>query len=250
MTMIQGTANRGSGRVPMDSLRRTASVVGWLFIVTYVTAIAAKFALYPPLFEDGYITGSGDDTRVLWGALSEAVLIIANVGTAVVLFSVVKRQHEGLALGYVAVRIMECVFIGVGILCVLTVVTLRQNYAGASDADSAALTTVGDALLAVQEWTFCLGPGFFTGVGTGLILGYLMYKSGLVPRAMAVLGLVGGSLICLSGAAAMVGIIDAGSTWQTAAAMPEFFWELSLGVYLIVKGFKPSPLTAEIADAR
>jgi hypothetical protein len=249
MTVIQGTEPR-SDRVPMDPLRKTAAIVGWLFVLTYVTSIASKLAFYPPLFEDGYITGPGQDTRVLWGALSEAVLIVANIGTAVALFSVLKRQHENLALGFVAARIMESVFIGVGILSVLTVVTLRQDLAGATSADSAALTTVGDALLALQEWTFCLGPGLVVGVGNGLILGYLMYRSGLVPRPLAVLGLVGGTFICLSGAAAMLGMIELDGTWQTLAAVPEFFWELSFGVYLIVKGFRPTSLTPGTVDAR
>jgi hypothetical protein len=249
MTVIQGTDPRAD-RIPTNPLRKTATIVGWLFVLTYVTSIASKLAFYPPLFEDGYITGPGEDTRVLWGAVSEAVLIVANIGTAVALFSVLKRQHENLALGFVAARIMESVFIGVGILSVLTVVTLRQDLAGAGGADSTVLTTVGDAFIALQEWTFCLGPGLVVGVGNGLILGYLMYRSGLVPRPLALLGLLGGTLICLSGAAAMLGIIELDGTWQTLAAVPEFFWELSFGVYLIVKGFKPCFLTRDMEHAR
>jgi hypothetical protein len=230
----------------MDPLRRTALIVGVLFVITYITSIAAKFGLYPALLDnpDYIVGGGGDDTRVLWGALLEVILIIANIGTAVVLFPVLKRQSEGLALGFVTARVMESVFIGVGILSVLTIVTLRQDFAGATGAESAALTTVGDALVTLQEWTFQLGPGFVVGVGNGLLLGYLMYRSGLVPRGMAVLGLVGGPLLCVAGAAVMLGVIEAGSAWQMVATIPEFFWELSLGVYLIVKGFKPSPVTA------
>ena len=140
---------------------------------------------------------------------------------------------------------MESVFISVGILSVLTIVTVRQDSAGAGGLE--ALAPVGDALVALQEWTFILGPGFVVGVGNGLLLGYLMYRSGLVPRGMAWLGLVGGPLICLSGAAVIMGVIEAGSAWQTVASIPEFFWELSLGIYLIVKGFKPSPITAGMA---
>jgi hypothetical protein len=224
--------------------------VGWLFVLTYVTSIAAKFVFYPPLFDGDYIVSGGEDTLVLWGALNELVLIVANIGTAVFLFSVLKRQHEGLALGYVTARVTESVFIAVGILSVLTIVTMRQDYAGASGSDREALTTVGDALVTLQEWTFKLGPGFFVGVGNGLILGYLMYRSGLVPRGMAMLGLVGGPLICISGAAVVLGVIEAGSTWHNVAVIPEFFWELSLGVYLIVKGFRPSPITAGMVDGR
>ena len=248
MTTTQRTT--ATGFIPRDSARNTARVVGWLFLITYATSIAAKFAFYPPIFEPGYIGSAGEDTRVLWGAFSEVILIVANIGTAVALFSLLKRQHENLALGFVAARVMESVFIGVGILSVLTLVTMRQDYAGAGEAESAGLTTVGDALVALQEWTFVLGPGFVVGVGNGLILGYLMYRSGLVPRGMAMLGLVGGSLICISGAAVLLGLIEAGSTWHNVAVVPEFFWELSLGIYLVVKGFKPSPLTAGAVHGR
>jgi hypothetical protein len=235
----------------MDPLRRTALVVGVLFIITYITSIAAKFAFYPPLFDQAeYVVGTGADTRVLWGAFAEMILIVANIGTAVALFPVLKRQHEGLALGYVTARVMECVFIAVGVLSVLTIVTLRQDLGGADGADAAALSTVGHALVALQEWTFNLGPGFVGVGGTGLILGYLMYRSGLVPRGMAWLGLVGGPLICLSSAAVMFGVIEAGSVAVAVATIPEFFWELGLGIYLIVKGFKPSPITAGTVAAR
>ena len=233
----------------MTPLRRTAVVVGVLFLITYITSIAAKFGFYPPLFDGDYIVGAGADTRVLWGAFAEMILIVANIGTAVALYPVLKRQNGGLALGFVTARVMESVFIAVGILSVVTIVTMRQDLGGAEGADAAALSTVGDALVALQEWTFNLGPGFVVGVGNGLILGYLMYRSGLVPRGMAVLGLVGGTLICLSGTAVIFGVFEAGSAMQLVATVPEFFWELSLGIYLIVKGFKPSPVTAGM-DAR
>lgn len=243
MTTMQRTRTPDPAARRTDPTRKTALVVGWLFVITYVTSIASKFALYPPLLDGDYILGGGQDTRVLWGALSEMILIIANIGTAVALFSLLKKQHENLALAFVTARVMESVFIGVGILSVLSIVTLRQDYAGV--ADPAGLSTVGDALTALQEWTFNLGPGFVVGVGNGIILGYLMYRTRLVPRGMAMLGLVGGPLICISGAAVMLGLIDAGSTWHNVAVIPEFFWELSFGVYLIVKGFKPSPITTE-----
>ncbi|MEA2178006.1 MAG: hypothetical protein QOG77_1303, partial [Solirubrobacteraceae bacterium] len=146
-------------------------------------------------------------------------------------------------LGYVAARIVECAFIAVGILSVMAVVTLRQDLAGAGS-DPATLDAVGRSLVAIKDWTFLLGPGFVVGVGNGLILGYLMYRSGLVPRGMAMLGLIGGPLIFASGTAVLFGGIDQGSAWQGIATIPEFIWELSLGIYLIAKGFKPSPITA------
>ena len=240
MTTTQRMTNRATERAPMDPLRRTATIVGWLFVATYVTSIASKAVLYPPLFEGNYITGPGQDTRVLWGALSEAILIIANIGTATALYRVVKRRYPGLALSFVAARIMESVFIGVGILCVLTVVTLRQDYASADAASAAGLSAVGDAFLATQQWTFNLGPGFVVGVGNGLILGFMMYRTGLVPRRFAVLGLVGGSFIVATGSAAVLGLIEPGGAVQQLSAAPEFFWELGLGIYLIVKGFRTS----------
>ena len=151
-----------------------------MFLITYITAIPAAVAFYAPVLDDPrYIVGAGADTRVSFGAFLEVILIIANIGTAVVLFPILRRQNEILALGYVTARIHECVFIAVGILSLLTVVTLRQEAAAGADAGS--LVAVGESLVALHNWTRQLGPGFVVGVGNGLILGYLMYRSGLVP---------------------------------------------------------------------
>ena len=170
------------------------------------------------------------------------IVIVANIGTAVVLFPILKRQNESLALGYVTARVVESVFIGVGILSLMAVVTLRQDV-GAAGGDS--LVIAGRSLVAIHDWTFLLGPGWVVGVGNGLILGYLMYRSGLVPRRMTWLGLIGGPLIILSGTLVLFDVIEPGSSAQAIATIPEFFWELSLGIYLIVKGFRPSsPLLA------
>jgi Domain of unknown function (DUF4386) len=188
----------------------------------------------------GYIASGGHDKQVLFGVFLELLLIIANIGTALALFPVLKRQSEALALGYVTARVVESVFIAVGILSLLTVVTLRQDAAGA---DSDSLLATGQSLVAIHDWTFLLGPGFVVGVGNGLILGYLMYRSGLVPRRMAMFGLVGGPLVCASGLAVLFGVIEQGSAGQVLATVPEIVWEASLGIYLIAKGFKPSPAT-------
>ena len=214
-------------------------------MITYITSITAKFCLYPPLLDNpDYIVGAGQDTTVLWGAFAEVILIIANIGTAVALYPVLRRQCPALSLGFVTARVMESVFIAVGILSILSVVTLRQDFAASGEGTSDALVTVGHAFVTLQEWTFILGPGFVVGVGNGLLLGYMMYRSNLVPRGMDILGLIGGPLICLSGTAVILGAIEPGSVWQNLARIPEFLWELSLGIYLIVKGFKPSPITA------
>jgi len=237
MTTTQHT--RTVDRQPAaDPTRRAATIVGWLFIVTYVTSISAKIGFYPPLFDGNYVTGPGQDSRVLWGAFAECILIIANIGTATALYTVVKHRYPHLGLSFIAARIMESVFIGVGILAVLTVVTLRQDYAAADEQSAAGLAAVGDAFLVLQEWTFNLGPGFVVGVGNGCVLGWMMWRSRLVPRRLAVLGLIGGPFIVASGSAAVLGLIEPGGVLQNLSAAPEFFWELGLGIYLIVKGFK------------
>ena len=228
---------------PTAEQQRIARTTGVLWILTFVTSITA-YLLYDPVLDDaGFVTGTGSEAKVLVGAFLELLLIIANIGTAVVPYAIYKRQSEPLALGFVAARIMECMFIAVGILSMLALVSLRQDLAG-SDTDSATLETVGRSLVAVKEWTFTLGPGFVVGVGNGLIMGLIAYRSGLVPRGMAMLGLIGGPLICITGVLVVLGAIDAGSAVQGIATIPEFFWELSFGIYLTVKGFKPSPVFA------
>jgi hypothetical protein len=215
-----------------------ARVTGVLFLITFATSIPAYFFYVPVLDNPRYILGGGADTSVSLGAFLELLLIVANIGTAVVLYPVLKRVNEVLALGYVTARLVECAFIAVGILGLLTVVTLRQE--AAAGADGGSLLAVGKSLVALHDWTRQLGPGFVVGVGNGLILGYLMYRSRLMPRGLAALGLIGGPLIIASGAAVVLGLIEAGSVWQAIATIPEFFWELSIGIWLTIKGFNPS----------
>jgi hypothetical protein len=234
----------------MTSPRTMATVTGWLFVITFITSIPAAFFFYPPLLNDpNYIISAGADTSVRWGALMEVLLVIAGIGTAVVLYPLLKRQNETLALGYVAARVVESTIIAVGVISLLSVVTLRQDFAGASGADAAGLVPVGRALVAIHEATFLLGPGLGP-LGNGLLLGYLMYRSGLVPRGLAVLGLIGGPLLLASFVGVLFGAFEQVSLPAAIATIPEFLWELSLGIYLIVKGFKPSPIIAEyVRDA-
>jgi hypothetical protein len=226
----------------VNPLRRTAFVAGLFFIITFVVSIPAALALYTVVLKHpNYILGAGADTRIALGAFLEMILIVANIASAVVLFPILKRQNESLALGYVTARVMESAFIAIGIVSLMAVVTLRQDVGAAG---GGSLVIAGRSLVAVHDWTFLLGPGWVVGVGNGLILGYLMYRSGLVPRGMAMLGLIGGPLIILSGTLVLFNVIQPGSGAQVIATVPEFFWELSLGIYLMVKGFKPSPITA------
>ena len=219
----------------MSSDQKAARIFGVLYLITFITSIPALL-LYQPVLDDpvGYIAGAGQDNRIFFGVLLELLLIIANIGTAVVIFPIVKRQSEALALGYVSARLVECTFILVGIVAVLGIVTLQKEVAGAAEG------SIAYTLAAIKDWTFLLGPGWVVGWGNGLILGYLMYSSGLVPRKMTWLGLVGGPLIILSGTLVMFGIADAGGTLQGLATIPEGVWELSLGIYCTLKGFKPS----------
>ena len=225
----------------MESDQRNARIFGVLFIITFVTSIPA-LALYQPVLDDpaAYIAGGGKDSQIYLGVLLELLLIIANVGTAVVVYPILRRQNEVLSLGYVTARLVECMFIAAGIIFVLGVVSLRQD-----DPDASALAV---SLAALKDWTFLLGPGFIVGWGNGLILGYLMYSSRLVPQGMAMLGLIGGPLIILAGIGVLFDAWDAGGTVQSIATIPEFLWELSLGIYAAVKGFRrDSPILSPAA---
>jgi len=229
----------------MSPTRRTAVVAGAFFIVTEIAAIAGLVLYQPVLNGANYIVGSGADTRVFLGAFFEVILAIAVIGTGVTLFPILKKQNEGVALGYVCGRLLEAAVIVVGIISILSVVTLRQDLAGTAGTDNAALAAVGKSLVAVHDWTFLLGPNFVLGVNS-LLLAYLMYRSGLVPQFIAVLGLVGGALVCASATAVMFGLYEQVSAWGSIAALPVFAWEVSLAGWLIVKGFKPSPILRHV----
>ncbi|MEO3813214.1 DUF4386 domain-containing protein [Sphaerisporangium sp. B11E5] len=231
-------------RSPMDSMRRTALVAGLLYLITIVTSIPALLLYGPVLYDPGYIAGPGPDTGVLWGGFLEVICVFACIGTAVVLFPVVKRQNEAAALGFVAARVLEAAIIVVGIISLLAVVTLRRSATAGADVDS--LVTIGTTLVAIHNWTFLLGPGFIPAVNA-LLLGYLLYRSRLVPRVIPVMGLVGAPLLFLSATAVLFGLYTQVSVLSGLSAVPIFLWEGSLGLWLVVKGFTPSSLTAATA---
>src|SRR5579862_9290464 len=229
-------ADRRRGVMNARSIdQKRARVFGVLYLVTFVTSIPA-LVLYETVLRHprSYLACGGHDTQVLFGALLELLLIVANIGTAVVIFPIVRRRNEEIALGYVTARVFECAFILVGIVTMVAIITLRQQV-GAS-AGSLAYT-----LASVKDWTFLLGPGWVVGWGNGLILGYMMYSSGLVPRPATWLGLIGGPLIIVSGTA----ILFTGNepshalhSLQAIVTIPEFAWELFLGVYCTIWGFR------------
>lgn len=224
--------------------RTVARIAGVLFVVTFISAIAALLLYDPVLNDTGYVLRDGVDARVSLGAFCEVILAIANIGTAVVLFPILRRQSEPVALGYVATRILESTIIVVGIVSLMSVVTLRDDFAATTGTEASTLVIAGETLIAVHDWTFLLGPGFCAGFGNGLLLGYLMYRSGLVPRGMAMLGLVGGTLAFASATAVLFDLYEQTSGASFLVTLPEILWEASLGIWLIVKGFKPSPILA------
>jgi hypothetical protein len=223
----------------MEEDQRNARIFGVLFIITFLTSIPA-YLLFQAVLDDpaGYIAGGGKDNRIYLGAFLELLLIIANVGTAVVLYPIARRQNEVLALGYVAARIIECVFLAAGIIFVLGVVSLRQDSPNAAD--------FAVSLAALKDWSFLFGPGFIVPFGNGLILGYLMYKSGLVPRRMALFGLVGGPLLLISSIGTLVDWWGIGGTVAGLLVIPEFIWEAFLGIYCAIWGFRrDSPILSD-----
>jgi uncharacterized protein DUF4386 len=222
--------------VTLDQKR--ARWFGVLYLITFITSIPALL-LYETVLRHkvSYIAGAGHDKQVLFAAFLELLLIIANIGTAVVIFPILRRQNEELSLGYVTARLVESMFILVGILSMITIVTLRNHAVGPAEA------TVAYTLAAIKDWTFLLGPGWVVGWGNGLILGYLMYKSELVPRRWCWLGLIGGPLLIVTGTAILFTGNDpshALRSLQSIATIPEAAWELFLGIYCTWKGFRPS----------
>lgn len=224
----------------MSSDQRAARIVGWLFIGTFVFSIPGLLLYGPILHHHGtYVLGGGHDTQIAFGAFLEILSAICGVGTAVVLFPIVKRQSEGLALGYVAVRIVETTIIVAGIVSIMAVVTLRHDLAG-TGANAGTLSIAARSLVAVKDWTFLLGPGFCSGLGNGLILGYLMYRSGLVPRRWAQFAMFAGAFAFIAATGALFDVYAKQSTLQGILTIPEIIWEAFFGIYLVVKGFKAS----------
>jgi hypothetical protein len=234
-------------RVPMDPVRKTAMWAGVLYIVTFAASIPAAFVFLDPVLSDpNYVLGAGADTSVLTGGLLDMVNAFAGIGTAVVLFPLLRRQNEAVALGFVTSRLLEAAIISVGVVSLLAVVALRRD--GAAGADDGSLTAVGTALVAVRDYTFHLGPGVMAGVNA-LLLGSLMYRSGLVPRVIPLMGLIGAPLLLSAKVATIMGVNDDTTVWSLIALAPIFCWELSLGVWMAVKGFRPSPITTRTTAA-
>jgi Domain of unknown function (DUF4386) len=226
-------------RVPMDSTRKTALVAGIFYVITFVSipTLAPPLALYSSVTGKDFIISSSTDTGALWGGFLEVIVALAGIGTAITLYPVVKRQNHGMALGFVTARTLEAAMIFTGVASILSLVTLHQDLGTADGADAATLVTVGASHVATYHCAF-----------NAILLGTLLYRSGLVPRALPLIGLIGAPLHLTAVVLTMFGVVDRVGTVTGIAVIPIAVWEFSLGVYLIVKGFKPCPITDAIRE--
>ncbi len=224
-------------RVPMNSLRKTSLIAGILYLLTFISI--PTLALYSPIHGPDYITGSGSDTAAIIGGLLEIIVALAGIGTAIALYTVLRKQSEGLALGLVASRIVEAVTMFVGVAFILSVVNLRQEGAGTN-----ALVT-SHTLITLYDRIFLLGQSFMPALND-LLLGFLLYHSRLVPRGLSLIGIVGGPVLLIGYFAIQFGLIGQHAPSTGLFAIPVALFEFSLGFYLIVKGFRPSVITADV----
>jgi hypothetical protein len=222
----------------MSPFRKTALVAGALYLLTFVSI--PTLALYGPVHDPKYIVGPGPDTGVFFGGILEMIVALACIGTAVALYPVVKRQNEGIAVGFVGARVLEAATIFAGVAALLSIVTLRQAGVGAE-----ALVT-GQALVALYDRTFLVGQSFMPAVNA-LLLGSLLYQSRLVPRVLPLLGFIGAALLVAGDIGTLFNLVGRVSAPAALAALPIALWEFSLGVWLVVKGFKPSPILSSAA---
>jgi Domain of unknown function (DUF4386) len=225
----------------MTPLRKTAFVAGVFYLLTFIS-IPTLFLYGQVKTDRDFITSAGSSAGVLWGALLEVIVALAGIGTAVTLFPVVKRQNEGMALGFVAVRTVEAAMIFIGVVSLLSLVHLRHDPGAAAGADTASLVTTGASLVSTYNGTFLLGQTLMPCM-SAVLLGTLMYRSGLVPRAIPLIGLIGAPLLFTSTIAVLFGIIEPISPWSAIATLPVALWEFSLGLWLTFMGFRPSPVT-------
>jgi len=225
----------------MDPLRKTALVAGLLYLATFVSI--PTLALYGSVHDPNYIIGPGPDAPVLIGCILEVIVAFAGVGTALALYPVAKRQNHGLALGFVAARTVEAGTIIAGVVSLLVLVALRKAGAGAN------APAIGQVLVTLYDKTFLLGQSLLP-VVNALLLGTLLYRSRLVPRFLPVLAFIGAPLLLAGDAATLFGVIGRSSGLAGLLALPDALWEFLLGVWLVVRGFTPSPITASAAGTK
>src|SRR5215213_6677442 len=222
--MITTVYTPEEARPAHDSMRRTSLAAGILYLISFVSI--PSLLLYNPVRDEAdFVLGAGSDTGVLLAAFLEVVVALAGIGTAVVLFRVARRQSETAALGFVTARVLEAALILVGVVSLLSVVTLRHDVAGTAGADAASLITTGQAHLAAYDWAFLLSQSLMP-VFNALCLGYVMYRSGLVPRILPTIGLIGAPLLLLSDIAIFFGVYDRTAPIAVLGALPIAAWEI------------------------
>jgi hypothetical protein len=220
----------------MTSFRKAALVGGILYLVTFIGSIPAAILVGPAINDPTYVTSAGSDQQVTLGLVLELVNVFGLIGCGIAFFAVVRRVHEGLAIGYVATRLFEGAVITVGVLSLLAVVTLRQQ--GAADGNAETLVPVASALVAVRDWAMTIGPNM--AAFNALMLGTALYRARLVPRKIPALGLIGAPILITYTIGTVLGLTGPGSIFQVVAVMPFFIWELVLGLWLTFKGFNES----------
>jgi hypothetical protein len=219
----------------MNSHRKISLVAGVLYLLTFVSI--PTIVIYGPVKSANYILGTGSDTSVIIGGILEIIVALAGMGTAVVLFPVLKKQNESFALGLVAARILESSTIFVGVAFILSIVTLRQAGAGVE------ALPMSHALATLYDRIFLLGQSFMPAI-CDLLLGFMLYRSRLVPRALSVIGIIGGPVLIVGYLAIMFGLIGRLDPLAGLSAVPVALFEFSLGVWLVVKGFNPSAIAS------
>jgi hypothetical protein len=231
-----------------DPMRNHARAAGIFYLLTFVSSIPALILIGPVLHNADYVTSGGQDTRVLWGCLLDAVNALTAVGSAVALYPVVKRQNRSMALGFVTSRVLEAAVVMIGVVSLLAVVTMRQDFAGSTGGDAASLTVTANALVDLRNWTFLLGPGLMPAFNA-ILLGILLYRSRLVPRIIPTIGLIGAPLLLTAMLATFFGAIDQVSSVSGILTLPVAAWEFSVGLWMTFKGFTPSPVLPTIDPA-
>lgn len=219
----------------MNTSRKISLTAGLLYILTFVSI--PTLALYSSVKSTNYILSAGPDTLAIVGGISEIIVALAGISTAVVLFPVLKKQNESAALGLVAARILESSTTFVGVAFLLTIVTLRQTGAG-----SDALVT-SHTLAMLYDRNFLLGQSFMPAI-CDLLLGFMLYKSRLVPRGLSLIGIIGGPILLVGYFAVMFGLVGRLSPLAGLSAIPVALFELSFGIWLVVKGFNKSAFSS------
>ncbi|MFC0476280.1 DUF4386 domain-containing protein [Robertmurraya beringensis] len=193
--------------------KRAAKLVGVLFILAAVSAVAGVLLYDPILNGSDYLSnGSKHANQIIWGALMELILVVSAVGTATTMFPILRRYNETIALWHVCFRFLEAIVITVGVISVLSLLTLSREFIAAGAPDAAAFQTSGTVLKAIHEWTFMLGPNFMLGINT-MMYSYIFYKTKFVPRFIPILGMTGAALVFVCALLVMFGVIEQVSVW-------------------------------------